>query len=97
MLLGIMKQVIVSLCFIASSIGVSAQSRKIENVILVTTDGFRWQEVFNGMDSSLANNPKFNQKDSAFIFKKYWAGTPEQRREKLMPFLWSTIAKQGQI
>lgn len=87
----------ISLCFLALSIGASAQNKKIENVILVTTDGFRWQEVFTGMDSALANNPKFNQKDSAFIFKKYWAATPEERRQKLMPFLWGAIAKQGQI
>jgi Type I phosphodiesterase / nucleotide pyrophosphatase len=72
-------------------------SQKIENIIIITTDGFRWQEVFTGMDSSIANNAKYNQDDSAAIFKKYWAETDTERRKKLMPFLWSTIEKQGQI
>ena len=74
-----------------------AQSAKIEDVIIVTTDGFRWQEVFTGMDSLLASNTAFNQKDSAGIFKKYWAATAGERRQKLLPFLWGTVAVQGQL
>ena len=68
-----------------------------EYAIIITTDGFRWQEVFNGMDSSIASSPKFNQKDSLGIFKKYWAQSARERRKKLMPFVWSTIAGNGQI
>jgi hypothetical protein len=29
--------------------------------------------------------------------KKYWAPTPQERRSKLMPFFWETIASQGQL
>ncbi len=76
---------------------ITAFSQKIENIIIITTDGFRWQEVFNGMDSSIANNTKYNQEDSAAIYKKYWATTEIERRKKLLPFLWSTIEQQGQI
>ena len=47
-----------------------AFSQTAENIIIITTDGFRWQEVFTGMDSAIANNPAFNQEDSAGIFKK---------------------------
>ena len=75
----------------------SFAQQKTENVIIITTDGFRWQEVFGGMDSSIANESKFNQGDSNFIFKKYWAETPQERRQKLLPFLWNTIASTGQI
>ena len=74
-----------------------AYSQTAENIIIITTDGFRWQEVFMGMDSAIANNSKFNQDDSAAIFKKYWAADPNERRKKIMPFLWSTIEKNGQI
>src|SRR6478752_2098639 len=70
---------------------------KIENIIIVTTDGFRWQEVFGGMDSAIANNEKFHKGDSSEIFEKYWAESPTERRKKLMPFLWSTIEKNGQL
>lgn len=73
------------------------QAQKIENIIIITTDGFRWQEVFTGMDSSLANDKKFNQGDSIYIFKKYWAENANERRSKLMPFFWSTIEKNGQV
>lgn len=69
----------------------------IENVILITTDGLRWQEVFGGMDSTLATMKQFNEWDSAYIFEKYWAPDAEARRQKLMPFFWSTLKEQGQL
>ena len=72
-------------------------SQNAENIIIITTDGFRWQEVFMGMDSTIANNTKYNQGDSEMIFKKYWANDPIERRKKLLPFLWSTIESNGNI
>lgn len=77
-------------------IAVEAQ-QKIENIIIITTDGLRWQEVFNGMDSAIANSSLYNQGDSASIYKNYWSNNRDERRKKLMPFLWSTIEKQGQL
>lgn len=74
----------------------SAQSVP-ENIIIITTDGLRWQEVFGGMDTSIARNPKFNQDDSLYIHREYWHTDSRERREKLMPFLWSTIVANGQI
>src|SRR5690349_9301615 len=71
--------------------------QKVDNIIVITTDGFRWQEVFKGMDSAIANNKKFNQGDSVYLFKNYWSNDVNERRKKLLPFLWSTIASQGQI
>jgi len=72
-------------------------SQRTENVIVITTDGFRWQEVFSGMDSSIANKSNFNQGDSASIFEKYWAKDFDVRRKKLLPFMWSTIVSKGEI
>lgn len=83
--------------FILLSIYFSASSQTAENIIIITTDGLRWQEVFGGMDSAIANNKKFNQDDSSAIFKKYWADDPLERRRKIMPFLWKVIEKNGQI
>ena len=68
-----------------------------ENIIIITTDGLRWQEVFAGMDSAIANDEKFNQGDSAGIYKKFWAPDAGERRKKVMPFLWSTIQSHGQV
>jgi Metalloenzyme superfamily. len=80
-----------------SNINFSFAQQKAENIIIITTDGFRWQEVFGGMDSVIANQRKYNQGDSNYIFKKYWANDASVRRQKLLPFLWSTVADNGQI
>ena len=57
---------------------------------------FRWQEVFTGADSILLNNKNLvkNTKDYK---NKYWNSNTAARRKMLMPFLWETIAKNGQI
>jgi hypothetical protein len=68
-----------------------------QNIIVITTDGFRWQDVFTGMDSSLANDNKYNQDDSEYIFKHYWSPDLEDRRKLLLPFIWSKIASEGQL
>lgn len=71
--------------------------RQTQNIIIITTDGFRWQEVFKGMDPAIANNRKFNEGDSSYIYEKYWGDNEEQRREKLLPFLWSMVKSEGQL
>ena len=68
-----------------------------ENVIIITTDGFRWQEVFTGIDPAIAKDIRFNQNDSEYLFKKYWSDDLKERRKKLLPFFWNTIASNGQI
>jgi Sulfatase len=49
------------------------------------------------MDSAIANNKKFNNGDSAYIFNRYWDNNPEIRRKKLLPFLWDAFNSNGQI
>ena len=80
-------------CIISVSFG---QKGKTENVIIVTLDGMRWQDVFGGADEELINNPKYSY-DTASLKKKFWAGTEDERRKKLMPFFWNTIATKGQL
>jgi hypothetical protein len=87
---------ILLMLFIMGALMGNAQD-KTENIIIITTDGLRWQDVFKGMDSAIANQSKFNEGDSAMIFSKYWAPTEDERRKKLLPFLWSTILTKGQI
>ncbi len=82
--------------FVLITCRLSAQE-KIENILIVTTDGLRWQEVFGGMDSALANQNIYNEGKKDYIYDQYWAETPEARRKKLMPFFWSTIATKGNI
>jgi Sulfatase len=89
------KKIIYTLFIAALSFAGYSQKTKTENIILITLDGMRWQEVFSGAEQRLIKK-KF-VKDSAGITSAYWATTPELRREKLMPFFWNTIAKQGQL
>ncbi len=70
--------------------------KKTENLIIVTLDGMRWQEVFGGVDSLLIVNKKFTH-DSATVAKTYWSNDVNERRKKLFPFLWTTVFKQGQL
>jgi hypothetical protein len=91
-----MQKINLTILFTMLALGLFAQNPKTENVIIVTLDGFRWQEVFGGADDSLINNPHFSF-DTADLKKKYWADSPEERRKKLLPFFWSTIASQGQL
>ncbi len=91
-----MKNILTALLLLCN-IGSFSQTSQIENIIIITTDGFRWQEVFKGMDSTIACNPSFNQHDSIGIFNKYWAVTENERRKKLLPFIWTTMASKGQV
>jgi hypothetical protein len=79
------------ICFTSSS-----QKRKTENVIIITLDGFRWQELFAGADSALINDSIYVS-DREALNKKYWAATADERRKKLMPFFWNQIALNGQL
>ena len=80
----------------------AAQSRpaalRTRNVVLVVTDGLRWQELFNGADSSLVfGDPRAVDGDTAAIRQEFWRPSAEARRAALLPFFWSTIARGGQI
>lgn len=65
-----------------------------ENLVIVTLDGMRWQEVFKGVDSAIIINKKFTS-DSGAVIKKFWSDDINERRKKLFPFLWGTIESQG--
>ncbi|NIJ53866.1 sulfatase-like hydrolase/transferase [Dyadobacter arcticus] len=79
------------------SLNGNAQQKKTKNLVLISIDGYRWQEIFQGADSSLFFNKKFRNQDSATLAKKYWATTALERRSKLMPFFWNTVASKGQL
>lgn len=64
------------------------------NVVVVTLDGLRWQEVFNGADSIILNDKSYNG-DIDYIKSNYWSADINERRSKLTPFIWNTIANKG--
>lgn len=69
---------------------------KTENLVIVTLDGMRWQEVFKGIDPVLVNDSTFSR-DRDGLKQKFWADNEEDRRKKLFPFFWNVIAEQGQL
>ena len=64
------------------------------NVFIISLDGFRWQELFAGADSLLINDPE-RVADTAVIKKMFWASSTNERRKKLMPFVWNIISEKG--
>lgn len=71
----------------------NAQDQK---VIFITLDGWRWQELFYGIDEVLVNNKKYNSKIDD-LKRNFDGKTPEEKREKIMPFIWNYVAKNGLI
>ena len=91
-----MKKIVFALLCLSSTWAWCQSSLKTENVIVITLDGMRWQEVFAGADSVLINDSIFTD-DRKLLKEKFWAPTAEERRKKLFPFFWNTIASQGQL
>ncbi len=72
--------------------------RKTENVVLITFDGLRWQEVFQGCDETLLNRDQGGGvRDVPTLKSRFWRETPEERRQALFPFFWQTMAAKGQV
>ncbi|MEJ6476242.1 alkaline phosphatase family protein [Pseudoalteromonas piscicida] len=89
-----MKRIIFILLFSCSLFSQAQQSAP--NLILVTIDGVRWQEVFYGLDDELLADHTSTSKPQALsaLFK---GQNVEESRELLMPFLWQKIAAEGVI
>jgi hypothetical protein len=89
---------ILALCL--SSLAASAQTsaNKTHNILFVMTDGMRWQEMFHGADPTLLTPERnWHGRSVDGLKKQFLVGTPEENRTALMPFVWGTIARQGQI
>jgi hypothetical protein len=82
---------------VALSFSAFAQKESDARVIVITTDGYRWQEVFHGIDTSIVKIKRFHHGDSARLIQQYYAPTLAERRVKLMPFFWGKLAAAGQL
>ncbi len=75
-----------------------AMAGKTQNVVLIVSDGLRWQEVFTGADPALLNEKEGGSwMPEADLRKRYWRDDVDARRALLFPFLWGTVAERGQI
>jgi hypothetical protein len=81
-----------------SFIPAPALAGKTQNVVLIVSDGLRWQEIFTGADPTLLNDKEGGSwLAEPELRKRYWREDVDARRALLFPFLWGTVAKQGQI
>src|SRR5262245_7790007 len=100
-----MKRILVLLLLCLTPITAQSRAGKTQNVILVMSDGLRWQEIFNGVDAELLaaadkdNRSKLsNNSERVKITQSlYMRSTPGESRVALMPFLWSVVASKGQL
>lgn len=69
---------------------------RTRNVVLVMTDGFRWQELFGGAQAEYIG-PAGNVSDTLSLQREFMRDTPDARRRALLPFLWDSIAAKGQL
>lgn len=72
-------------------------NRSNHNVLLVTLDGLRWQEVFAGADETLMTKEAGGVKDIEALKTRFMRDSATARRDTLMPFFWTTIASQGVV
>lgn len=65
-----------------------------QKLVIVTIDGYRWQEVFRGADSVILHNANFVS-NVPLAQSLFWANNTEERKNKLMPFLHSITKENG--
>ncbi len=88
--------VLACLCCLFFFYGGSAQEITSPKVILITLDGFRWQELFSGADAALITNLEYVN-DTTWLKTQFWRESPTERREVLLPFLWKEAVTMGQF
>ncbi len=69
---------------------------KTENLILITLDGLRWQELFYGADSLLISHEEYVRNPDQ-LADDFWDEDYRVRRSKLLPFFWDVIEPEGRI
>ncbi|WP_323844705.1 alkaline phosphatase family protein [Microbulbifer magnicolonia] len=65
-----------------------------DNLVLVSIDGLRWQEVFAGYDAALLESGALSA-GAESLAEKYGGASAEEKRRRLMPFLWDTVGTRG--
>ncbi|MDE2306276.1 MAG: AP protein [Gammaproteobacteria bacterium] len=83
---------------VLSLIATAAFAAKTRTVVLIVCDGLRWQEVFTGADPLLLGTAAGGAwAPTPLLRERYWRDDPAARRAALLPFLWHTVARRGQI
>lgn len=81
----------------AQSATENTRAAKTHNVLLITVDGLRWQEVFGGAEAALVDKDAGGVKDITATKERFLRDSAETGRQTLMPFFWNVIAKDGVV
>jgi hypothetical protein len=94
-----MRLIVLAALLLAPTVGAGARQPPVHaaNVLVVSLDGMRWQELFGGMSAEYATEKAGRVTDPKIVEERFDAPTPVARRERLMPFFWTVIAKSGQV
>ncbi len=88
----------IATALLALTYGSSALAGKTRNVVLIISDGLRPEEMFGGAELDLINKSDVGGWYSeAELRKRFYDPDPKKSREMLFPFIWGTLAKQGQL
>lgn len=78
--------------FMFISISVAfAQKNRTQNIVVISIDGYRWQEIFQGADSSILFSENYCKQNPAYLFSKYWAPSELERRQNLCLFFGARL------
>ncbi len=75
----------------------STEPGRAHAVVLIVTDGLRWQELFSGADSALMNRSVGGVQDTTRLRLDFWRADAAARRRLLMPFFWDTVVARGVV
>lgn len=87
-----MKQFLLSFSFLIALL--PASNYGADNVVLITFDGLRWQEVFGGIDENLATHEDYSPQ-SELLMQRFWRSNADDRAQALLPFIHNTVFSQG--
>ena len=88
----ILLLLLITICFQQAN----CQTKVCDNIIIVTIDGIRWQEIFSGADSTLLFSAKINT-DPKLSQQAFWNPDVTSRRQMLTPFLTSLAFAKGRL
>lgn len=91
-----MRSEVIVFCSLLSAAPAIAQ--QTENVLLITIDGLRHQELFGGIDRTIMESgDKAGIENLEPLRAAFWRESKELRKEALMPFFWGELALNGVV
>lgn len=89
-----MRSLAKNILFASLTLFSSQQLYAADNLIFITIDGLRWQEVFRGIDLRLATNTEYAKRGEDII-EAFWSEDSNESAKKLMPFLHNVVFEKG--